>query len=182
MDRKRSGAGATSHKRWKYMNILGFLEPHCRERATTSNLVVVQGGEGGEVSGEIMALLGPMMSPQREVVESEEEAAGPSAHPSEDPSRPSARLSEDPSADTSPPSPPRTSTRVQETPNRKRKSTQTLTLYQKSVLSVLERQTDEDEHFMMSLVPSLRRLSNQKKAQVRMRFEQVLYDVEFGEM
>ncbi|KAJ8352288.1 hypothetical protein SKAU_G00237640 [Synaphobranchus kaupii] len=130
MDRKRSGAGATSHKRWKYMNILGFLEPHCRERATTSNLVVVQ---GGEVSGEIMALLGPMMSPQREVVESEEEAAGPSAHPSEDPSRPSARLSEDPSADTSPP---RTSTRVQETPNRpaashKRKSTQPLTLYQK---------------------------------------------------
>ncbi|KAJ8342646.1 hypothetical protein SKAU_G00325740 [Synaphobranchus kaupii] len=134
MDRKRSGAGATSHKRWKYMTILGFLEPHCRERATTSNVVVVQGGkegEGGEVSGEIMALLGPMMSPQREVVESEEEAAGPSAHPSEDPSHPLARLSEDPSADTSPPSPPRTSTRVQETPNRKRKSTQPLTLSEK---------------------------------------------------
>ena len=40
---------------------------------------------------------------------------------------------------------------------------------------------DEDEHFMLSLVPSLRRLSNQKRAQARMRMQQVLYDVEFGE-
>ncbi|XP_061086403.1 transcription factor Adf-1-like [Conger conger] len=195
MDRKRSGAMATSHKRWKYMGILGFLEPHCRERATTSNLVVVQGGKGveeGEVSGEIMALLGPMMSPQREVVESEEEAAGltagPSAHSSEDTSQPSARLSGDLSESTSPPSPPRTSTRVRETSNcpsafKKRKTSETtLTPYQQSVLSVLERQTDEDEHFMMSLVPSVRRLTNQKKAQVHMRFLQVLYDVQFGEM
>jgi len=64
---KRSGAGATSQKRWKYMPILAFLEPHCRERATTSNLVMVQGGEEGEVSGEFVDLLGSMMSPQREV-------------------------------------------------------------------------------------------------------------------
>jgi len=49
------------------MAILGFLEPHFRESATTSNVVMVQGGEEGEVSGDFMDQLGPMMSHQREV-------------------------------------------------------------------------------------------------------------------
>jgi len=105
-----------------------------------------------------------------QVVESEEEAAGPSALP------------EDLLTHTSPP---KTSTRVRETPNRpvarKRKRTQPHTLYQKSVLSALERQTDEDEHFLLSLVPSFRRLNIEKKALVRMRFQELLYDAAFGE-
>jgi len=106
-----------------------------------------------------------------QVVESEEEAAGPSALP------------EDLSTHTSPPSPPRTSTRVRETSPaaRKRKPTQPLTTYQQSIVSALERETDEDEHFLLSLVPSFRRLDIQKKALVRMRFQQVLYNAEFGE-
>ena len=72
-------------------------------------------------------------------------------------------------------------------PPRRRQLEQPLSVFQQSILSSLQKEKentlalDEDEHFMLSLVPSLRRLSNQKRAQARMRMQQVLYDVEFGE-
>ena len=79
-DRKRSGAGATSFKRWKYMLIMGFLERHVKERATTSNMVSEEQGDSQdsqkmspqrevsqEIAPDILALLAPMISPQREV-------------------------------------------------------------------------------------------------------------------
>ncbi|CAL8369445.1 unnamed protein product [Gadus morhua 'NCC'] len=128
-DRKKSGAGATSFKRWKYMAIMGFLERHVKERVTSSNME--QGDYSQEIAPEILALLALSMSPQQEE--------------------------------------------------------QPLSVFQKSILSSIQKEkentlaVDEDEHFMLSLVPSLRRLSNQKRAQARMRMQQVLYDVEFGE-
>ena len=67
-DRKKSGAGATSFKRWKYIAIMGFLECHVKERVTSSNME--QGDysqDSQEIAPEILALLAPMMSPQREV-------------------------------------------------------------------------------------------------------------------
>ncbi|CAL8235681.1 unnamed protein product [Arctogadus glacialis] len=69
-DRKKSGAGATSFKRWKYMAIMGFLERHVKERVTSSNMDSEQGDysqDSQEIAPEILALLAPMMSPQREV-------------------------------------------------------------------------------------------------------------------
>uniref|UniRef100_A0A8D0AND6 BESS domain-containing protein n=1 Tax=Sander lucioperca TaxID=283035 RepID=A0A8D0AND6_SANLU len=36
--REKSGVGADHKSTWKYFSILVFLEPHVRERATTSNL------------------------------------------------------------------------------------------------------------------------------------------------
>ena len=72
-------------------------------------------------------------------------------------------------------------------PPRRRQLEQPLSVFQQSILSSIQKEkentlaVDEDEHFMLSLVPSLRRLSNQKRAQARMRMQQVLYDVEFGE-
>ncbi|XP_056453208.1 transcription factor Adf-1-like [Gadus chalcogrammus] len=148
-DRKKSGAGATSFKRWKYMAIMGFLERHVKERV---------------------------------VAQSEEEISPPSPSLSQS------------ATDTSPPSPPTTSTvalvtplRPVPPPPRRRQLEQPLSAFQKSILSSIQKEkenalaVDEDEHFMLSLVPSLRRLSNQKKAQARMRMQQVLYDVEFGE-
>ena len=61
-DRKKSGAG---FKRWKYMAIMGFLERHVKERVTSSNME--QGDYSQEIAPEILALLAPSMSPQREV-------------------------------------------------------------------------------------------------------------------
>ncbi|CAL8301833.1 unnamed protein product [Arctogadus glacialis] len=66
-DRKKSGAGATSFKRWKYMAIMGFLERHVKERVTSSNME--QGDysqDSQEIAPEILALLAPSISPQRE--------------------------------------------------------------------------------------------------------------------
>lgn len=36
-DAMRSGAGASWKSRWKFVTILGFLEPHIKERQTSSN-------------------------------------------------------------------------------------------------------------------------------------------------
>ncbi|KAK2854174.1 hypothetical protein Q5P01_006835 [Channa striata] len=38
---------------------------------------------------------------------------------------------------------------------------------------------DEDEMFLLSLLPSLKRLTNKKRMEVRMKFQQVLYAAEF---
>ena len=38
---------------------------------------------------------------------------------------------------------------------------------------------DEDELFLLSLLPSLKRLNNKKRMEVRMKFQQVLYAAEF---
>ncbi|CAL8380089.1 unnamed protein product [Arctogadus glacialis] len=115
------------------------------------------------------------------------------AQSEEEISLPSPSLSQS-AVDTSPPSPPTTSTvdlvtplRPVPPPPRRRQLEQPLSVFQQSILTSIQNEkentlaVDEDEHFMLSLVPSLRRLSNQKRAQARMRMQQVLYDVEFGE-
>ncbi|CAL8394804.1 unnamed protein product [Boreogadus saida] len=148
-DRKKSGAGATSFKRWKYMAIMGFLERHMKERLTSSNME--QGDysqDSQEIAPEILTLLAPSMSPQREPLTVRYgHLSSISSHYLYSGSGHTAAS-----------------------------CTSTTTEEKENALAV-----DEDEHFMLSLVPSLRRLSNQKKAQARMRMQQVLYDVEFGE-
>jgi hypothetical protein len=52
------------------MAIMGFLERHVKERVTSSNMDSEQGDysqDSQEIAPEILALLAPMMSPQREV-------------------------------------------------------------------------------------------------------------------
>lgn len=44
---------------------------------------------------------------------------------------------------------------------------------------VSSKHRDEDELFLLSLLPSIRRLTNKKKMEVRMKFQQVLYAAEF---
>ncbi|CAL8388841.1 unnamed protein product [Gadus morhua 'NCC'] len=51
------------------MAIMGFLERHVKERVTSSNMDSEQGDysqDSQEIAPEILALLAPMMSPQRE--------------------------------------------------------------------------------------------------------------------
>lgn len=40
---------------------------------------------------------------------------------------------------------------------------------------------DEDELFLLSLLPSLKRLTTKKRMEVRMKFQQVLYAAEFDD-
>jgi len=56
-----------------------------------------------------------------------------------------------------------------------------MTTYQQSIVSALDKVPDEDEHFLLSLAPSMRRLCN-KKALARMSFQQILLKLEFGEI
>lgn len=41
---------------------------------------------------------------------------------------------------------------------------------------------DEDELFLLSLLPSIKRLTIKKRMEVRMRFQQVLYTAEFEDL
>lgn len=41
---------------------------------------------------------------------------------------------------------------------------------------------DEDELFLLSLLPSIKRLANKKRMEVRMKFQQVLYAAEFEDL
>uniref|UniRef100_A0A2I4AP61 Uncharacterized protein LOC106513154 isoform X2 n=1 Tax=Austrofundulus limnaeus TaxID=52670 RepID=A0A2I4AP61_AUSLI len=56
---------------------------------------------------------------------------------------------------------------------------QTSTQTEKSSADTLAGLRDEDELFLLSLLPSIKRLSNRKKMEVRMKFQQVLYSAEF---
>lgn len=56
---------------------------------------------------------------------------------------------------------------------------QTSTQTEKSSVDAIGSRRDEDELFLLSLLPSIKRLSNRKKMEVRMKFQQVLYAAEF---
>lgn len=87
---------------------------------------------------------------------------------------------------TPPPSVPQAETPVQ--PNResgrgrKRRAQHggELTDYQRELLQVVNKPLDEDEHFFMSLIPAMKRLPPRKRADIRLKFMQVLTEAEFG--
>lgn len=63
----------------------------------------------------------------------------------------------------------------------RKKASEPLSNYQQSIIHAISSETDEHEHFMISLAPALRRLEPRKQAMVRLRFQQILFDMEFGE-
>lgn len=58
---------------------------------------------------------------------------------------------------------------------------QTTTETEISSADALTNFRDEDELFLLSLLPSLKRLNVKKRMEVRMKFQQVLYAAEFDE-
>lgn len=56
-----------------------------------------------------------------------------------------------------------------------------LTDYQQSILWALNTPTNEDEHFLLSLLPAFQRLDNITRSKVRMGFQKLLHEAEFGE-
>lgn len=53
-----------------------------------------------------------------------------------------------------------------------------LSQFQEGVLEALRKDDDEDEHFLKSLLPSLRRLSPYSKFEARIKLLKALHDVE----
>ncbi len=62
---------------------------------------------------------------------------------------------------------------------RRRSAEPDLSEFQKSILSNSSKPQDYDELYFMSLVGTFKRLPLQKKAEVRMKIEQILYEAEF---
>ncbi len=56
-----------------------------------------------------------------------------------------------------------------------------LSVFQQEVLGVLNKDICEEEHFLLSLAPALKRLDNRIKGLARMKSQQVLYDIDFAD-
>lgn len=50
---------------------------------------------------------------------------------------------------------------------------------EEKLLKILSREDDPDEHFLLSLLPSLKRMSPQQNALARIKLQEVLYEMEF---
>lgn len=54
--------------------------------------------------------------------------------------------------------------------------------YHKELLVAMNNTLDEDEHFFMSLIPATKRLSPRKRANIKLKFMQILIAAEFGDV
>lgn len=52
--------------------------------------------------------------------------------------------------------------------------------YQRCVLNALENEPDDEEHFLSSLAGALRRLPPRSQSEVKVKFQQILHEAEFG--
>uniref|UniRef100_A0A673HWA8 BESS domain-containing protein n=1 Tax=Sinocyclocheilus rhinocerous TaxID=307959 RepID=A0A673HWA8_9TELE len=136
MKEKKSGSEADSQKVWKYFNIMSFLEPHVRERPTSSNMMV------NEEEQEVILTLEPV------TVQIEQEVSDIST------------TGEDSLAE-----------------NENENSSQKVDEISKQLKDC----GDEDELFLMSLVPAFKRLSEIQKSTARIEIMRVLHDIQFKE-
>jgi len=68
---------------------------------------------------------------------------------------------------------------LQDVVSSQKRRKQTMTETEMSSADSLSSLRDEDEMFLLSLLPSLKRLTIKKRMEVRMKFQQVLYAAEF---
>ncbi|TNN29376.1 hypothetical protein EYF80_060476 [Liparis tanakae] len=65
-------------------------------------------------------------------------------------------------------------------PYSQRAASGSLTRYQEGILGALTKPADEDEQFLLSLLSAFKRLENLKRSEVRMGFQKLLHEAEFG--
>ncbi len=165
MKEKKSGSGgADSRKVWKYFHIMAFLEPHVRERPTSSNMVE------NEEEQEVILTLEPV------TVQIEQEVSDIST--TED------SLVENENENSS--QMPKQSTSVPRVPMKRRRQQEIY--FESRVLEKVDEISkqlkdcgDEDELFLMSLVPAFKRLSEIQKSTACIEIMRVLHDFQFKE-
>jgi hypothetical protein len=52
---------------------------------------------------------------------------------------------------------------------------------EQTILEILSEKNDSDKNFLMTLLPALKRLSQRKNTEARIKLQQVLYDTEFAD-
>uniref|UniRef100_A0A671LG91 BESS domain-containing protein n=1 Tax=Sinocyclocheilus anshuiensis TaxID=1608454 RepID=A0A671LG91_9TELE len=131
MKEKNSGSEADSQKVWKYFHIMSFLEPHVRERPTSSNMMV------NEEEQEVILTLEPATA------QIEQEVSDISTTGEDSLSRVLEKVDE--------------------------------------ISKQLKDCGDDDELFLMSLVPAFKRLSEIQKSTARIEIMWVLHAIQFKE-
>uniref|UniRef100_A0A8C1PIT0 BESS domain-containing protein n=1 Tax=Cyprinus carpio TaxID=7962 RepID=A0A8C1PIT0_CYPCA len=157
---KGSGAaGGTFRKRWKYMSALSFLEPHVKERTTSSNFS--QANESQETAASLLesiVFINPNFCLEYSMLHSF------SLHHQTTPSLPQFHVLHQFIAQP----------QVNAAPLLSHQDSR----FQEGVLEALGKDEDEDEDFLKSLLPSLRRPSPNNKFEARIKLLKALHDVE----
>ncbi|XP_030588586.1 uncharacterized protein LOC115782523 [Archocentrus centrarchus] len=169
---KKSGSAAGDQRIWKYFHVMSFLEPYIKERDTSGNLKA-DDPEGEE--GEVVTLT---VVP---VTEDEDDGAADLLHTTA-----SDTTSDSSSFDLSYQQMPQASSE-KTNPGKRRRPDQTS--FEESILSRVDNirayiqhtAEDEDELYLQSLLPILRRLRGAQKSEAKMELIRVLHKFEFGE-
>ncbi|XP_064164969.1 uncharacterized protein LOC135239896 [Anguilla rostrata] len=184
VDRTRGGAGRATHKQWRFQHFLEFLKPFVRDRQRRAG-DRVEGQDYSATSDEgddkrrlnLPAKLEPRRAPKLEPVpvpvpqlaQLTQLALVTQLTPIPPPrsltlpmpgSAPGSTLTLAPAQSSSGP--------VARNTYRKRKRSDSGDLL-----------TDEDELFLLSLAPAMKRLSPQKRCQAKIRMQQIMFEVEF---
>ncbi|KAK7151660.1 hypothetical protein R3I94_008109 [Phoxinus phoxinus] len=207
MREKKSGAGAEQKTTWRYFSIMSFLEPHVKERATSSNMT--QSLEERFTCSQVTASpLAPQSSPPgtsppgtpppgdlTETLTLYLTGVSPStlSTPAVMAVESSETLSDPPDVSWGPPSTsaphashvpaapstPRATPAPQgSTRNKKRKGQNDE--FENQLMNVLNQSADEEELFLLSLAPHLRNLSLEKRSEVKIEFLTTLHRADFS--
>lgn len=157
MKSQASGSAGDKKKPWTFYSNMEFLIPYIEFKETTGNYACQSPVQSQEVS-----------EPQIEQLQEQLELAA--EVPEDVPVQPgSSRNQQD-----------RDITEARATRKRKRSKPMNSESTEAKILQVLSEKYDPDEHFLLSLLPSLKRLNPKKNAEARIKLQQTLYEIEFS--
>ncbi|CAL9702723.1 unnamed protein product [Knipowitschia caucasica] len=172
MKEKKSVSAAGGQKSWKYFQIMSFLEPYIKERVTSGNMTADDPQED-----EIILTLEPVLENEdgSSVCSLTTDAVSDCSSPSsvdQSVQQPTTILHTPQSSSHKP------------TPQKRKRpadSFETAILNRVDKIQAQLKEPDEDELYLQSLLPSLKRLTGAKKSKAKMEIMKVLHKLEYGE-
>ncbi|ROL51198.1 Transcription factor Adf-1 [Anabarilius grahami] len=174
---KRSGSAAESAKRWKYSAVLSFLDPFVSLRETSGNMESRDGDEqtaGYDHQSQAEAAAG--LSETGEPADSLE-----GSEPGSPPPEPGSPLPEPAAASPAQAGPSAAAVPTVPPSKRRRRPREESMNFEKELLTALRSRPQpppcsEDEHFLLSLLPSLQKLPPQTKEFVKFQMHKLIYE------
>ncbi|KAL0170728.1 hypothetical protein M9458_035324, partial [Cirrhinus mrigala] len=179
-ERKRSGAGASSVRPWRYSGVMGFLNPFLEDRITASNMVE---GFGEALAPEERedAMVGHSEPADLQVQEGPSSPSQSSVHIQSGPSNPSQSSVQ---VQAGPSSPSQSSVQRQTGHSHRRKRAHNITEFDERILTALEAvsrrasapQEDSDSLSFKSLLEDFRTLSLRTRQDLKFQIHKLVYE------
>ncbi|XP_036385990.1 uncharacterized protein LOC118778531 [Megalops cyprinoides] len=171
-ERQRSGPESGSQKQWRYRHILEFLKPFVRDRqqkiCSSPERHDYSNSDEGDDKSKLNLM--PKLAPMAQLAQLTQLALVTQLTP-----MPQLAHARGQGPMEAPPSCSSSSVLPVRAPSRKKRPAESAELALRSADSP----TDEDELFLLSLVPALKRLPPQKRCEAKIRIQQIMFEVEF---